>query len=79
MPYGSGGDGTDTQYWYVGYDKTLGVVVGHQGTDPSSFESDLVDAKFELINLDSTLFPGVSSSVEAHDGFLGSHSRCVLL
>lgn len=30
VTYGSGGDGAVTQYWYVGYDQTLGIVVGHQ-------------------------------------------------
>ncbi|KAI5123191.1 hypothetical protein M0805_003958 [Coniferiporia weirii] len=75
LPTASGGDGTDVQYWYVGFDPTLNrVIVAHQGTDPSSFESDLVDAKFALTNLDSSLFPGLSSSIEVHDGFAKSQA-----
>jgi len=36
-PFASGGDGSDTQFWYVGWDPTLSsVVVAHQGTDPTS-------------------------------------------
>lgn len=32
----SGGDGSDTQFWFVGYDPTLQeVIVSHQGTDAS--------------------------------------------
>ncbi|KAI5123194.1 hypothetical protein M0805_003961 [Coniferiporia weirii] len=70
VPTASGGDGSDVQYWYVGYDPALNtVVVAHQGTDPAKFESDLTDAKFFLTNLDSTLFPGLDSSIEVHNGF----------
>ncbi|KAI0258698.1 hypothetical protein BC834DRAFT_974875 [Gloeopeniophorella convolvens] len=70
QPVASGGDGTDIQYWYVGWDPAQStVIVAHQGTDPTSFEADLTDGKFELETLDSSLFPGVSSSVEVHDGF----------
>ncbi|KAF8329761.1 lipase [Cantharellus anzutake] len=75
--YGTGGNGADTQYWYVGYDPNhLGaIVVGHQGTDASKLKADLVDADFFLENLNPTLFPGVPASVRAHNGFLGTHSR----
>ncbi|KDQ61916.1 hypothetical protein JAAARDRAFT_66920 [Jaapia argillacea MUCL 33604] len=56
-PVASGGDGDSVQFWFVGYDPTLAsVIVAHQGTDPSQI-------------LDPSLFPGVSSSVTAHDGF----------
>jgi len=70
VPIASGGDGDDVQFWYVGFDPTLNtIVVGHQGTDPSEFASDLTDGDFFLGSLDSSLFPGVSSSVEVHSGF----------
>ncbi|KZS95526.1 lipase [Sistotremastrum niveocremeum HHB9708] len=70
QPIAAGGDGDDVQFWYVGFDKASNsIVVAHQGTDTSEFEADLTDAKFELETLDPTLFPGISSSVEVHDGF----------
>ncbi|KAI5123195.1 hypothetical protein M0805_003962 [Coniferiporia weirii] len=76
LPTASGGDGTDVQFWYVGFDPALNtVVVAHQGTDPSSFESDLIDADFFLTSLDSSLFPGLGSSIEVHNGFAGSQAQ----
>jgi len=69
-PFASGGDGSDTQFWYVGWDPTLSsVVVAHQGTDPTSFLAILTDIDFFLVGLDPTLFPGVPSSVQVHQGF----------
>jgi len=76
-PIASGGDGDSVQYWYVGYDPTLGeIIVAHQGTDPSEFEADLTDADFSLkqINTNSTLFPGISDSIEVHNGFLAEQA-----
>ncbi|KAH8989451.1 lipase [Lactarius akahatsu] len=70
QPVASGGDGGGTQYWYVGYSPSQStVIVAHQGTDTSEFLADLTDADFFLESLDSSLFPGVPSSVEVHDGF----------
>ncbi|KAF8555830.1 alpha/beta-hydrolase [Imleria badia] len=69
-PVASGGNGDSVQYWYVGYDPNLDtVVVAHQGTNPSEMESLVTDADFFLTNLDSTLFPGLSSDIEVHNGF----------
>jgi len=71
----AGGDGSDDPDWYVGYDSTLDtVIVGHEGTNSSSLTSYLEDADFFLESLDPTLFPGVSSSVEAHNGFQKTHA-----
>ncbi|KAI0339395.1 lipase [Trametopsis cervina] len=76
VPVASGGDGTDVQFWYVGFDPSLNtVIVAHQGTDPSSFVADLTDADFFLDSLDSTLFPGVSSDVEVHSGFAKEQAK----
>ncbi|KAJ3971599.1 lipase class 3 family protein [Lentinula raphanica] len=70
IPVASGGDGDAVQFWFVGFDPTLNsVIVSHQGTDSSKILPILTDAEFILKALDSSLFPGVSSSVEAHDGF----------
>ncbi|KDQ61915.1 hypothetical protein JAAARDRAFT_172360 [Jaapia argillacea MUCL 33604] len=75
-PVASGGDGDETQYWYVGYDPTLEtIIVAHQGTNPSEFLSLLTDGEIVYSSLDPTLFPGVPSSVEAHDGFQATQSR----
>jgi len=75
-PVASGGDGDETQFWFVGFDPTLQtVVVSHQGTDTSEILPLLTDGDIFMENLDSTLFPGVSSSVEVHSGFAGSQSR----
>ncbi|KZP01504.1 alpha/beta-hydrolase [Calocera viscosa TUFC12733] len=76
VPYATGGDDDDTPYYFIGYWPTENAaVVAHEGTDPTQFLSLLVDADFFLENLDSTLFPGLSSSIEAHSGFLAAHSR----
>ncbi|KAH9074975.1 lipase [Lactarius deliciosus] len=70
QPVASGGDGDATQFWYVGFSPSQNtVIVAHQGTDTSEFFADLTDASFTLKSLDPSLFPGVPSSVEAHNGF----------
>ncbi|KAI9458384.1 lipase [Lactarius psammicola] len=76
QPSASGGDGSAVQFWYVGWDPTLSsVVVAHQGTNPTSILADLTDANFFLTNLDSTLFPGLSSSIQVHSGFAAEHAK----
>ncbi|KAF8957116.1 alpha/beta-hydrolase [Flammula alnicola] len=75
-PVASGGDGVSVQFWYVGFDPTLKtVIVGHQGTDASKIVPLLTDADFVLKNLNSTLFPGVSSAIKVHDGFAEEHAK----
>ncbi|KAG1738950.1 Alpha/Beta hydrolase protein [Suillus lakei] len=69
-PVASGGNGDSVQYWFVGYDPNLDtVIVSHQGTNPSEIMPLITDADFFLTSLDSTLFPGVSSDIEVHNGF----------
>ncbi|KAF9563620.1 alpha/beta-hydrolase [Agrocybe pediades] len=76
QPIASGGDGIDVQFWYVGIDPTLqSVIVGHQGTDPSKIVPLVTDADFSLENLDSTLFPGISSDIKVHSGFADEHAK----
>ncbi|CAE6439007.1 unnamed protein product [Rhizoctonia solani] len=71
VPYATGGDGDSVPKWYVGWWPTQStVVVGHQGTNPAQLESLLTDAEVVWDTLSSSLFPGVSSSVKAHDGFM---------
>ncbi|KAG7094313.1 hypothetical protein E1B28_007915 [Marasmius oreades] len=75
-PVASGGDGDSVQFWYVGYDPTLAtVIVGHQGTDFSKLDAILTDANFFLENLNPSLFPGVPSSVQVHNGFADEHAK----
>ncbi|KAI0085773.1 lipase [Irpex rosettiformis] len=79
-PVASGGDGNGTQFWYVGYDPTLKtVVVAHQGTDTSQILADLTDADIIRETLDSTLFPGISSSVTVHSGFANEQAKTATL
>jgi len=76
IPTASGGNGDGTQYWFVGYDPTLNeVIVSHQGTDVTEILSDLTDADFFLESLSTTLFPGLSSSIEAHNGFQSEQAQ----
>ncbi|KAI0062860.1 alpha/beta-hydrolase [Artomyces pyxidatus] len=76
IPVASGGDGSETQFWFVGFDPVQStVIVSHQGTDTSELLADLTDADFFLGNLDSSLFPGVPSEVEIHSGFAASQAR----
>ncbi|TFK47200.1 alpha/beta-hydrolase [Heliocybe sulcata] len=75
QPVASGGDGSDKQYWFVGYDPSLDtVIVSHQGTDPSEILPLITDADIDKTTLDSTLFPGISSSIEVHAGFAESQA-----
>ncbi|CAE6435544.1 unnamed protein product [Rhizoctonia solani] len=76
VPFASGGDGVTTPYWYVGYYPAISsVVVANQGTDPSKFVPLLIDGDFGLDNFDPTLFPGLSTNLKAHGGFLDAQNR----
>ncbi|KAH9933627.1 lipase [Epithele typhae] len=76
IPLATGGDGSVTQYWYVGYDTALQeVIVAHQGTLTSAILPLLEDLFIAQSNLDSSIFPGVKSSVKVHSGFKNSHAR----
>ncbi|KAJ7173672.1 lipase [Mycena filopes] len=75
-PVASGGDGGATQFWFVGADTALGtVIVSHQGTDPTQILSLVTDSEFFLKSFDPTLFPGISSSVEGHSGFVDEQAK----
>jgi len=69
-PVASGGDGSDVQFWFVGFDPSLStVIVSHQGTNPSQILPLITDADIITTTLDPTLFPGIDSSIEVHSGF----------
>ncbi|KLO07429.1 lipase [Schizopora paradoxa] len=75
-PVASGGDGSDTPFWYVGFDPTLNTVISaHEGTNTSSILSLLTDANVAFTNLDSKLFPGVPAAVQVHSGFAASQAQ----
>ncbi|KIY63329.1 lipase [Cylindrobasidium torrendii FP15055 ss-10] len=75
VPTATGGNGDDIQFWFVGYSPSLSsVIVSHQGTDPSSIESLLVDGDLVRGELDSSLFPGISDDVHVHKGFRDAHA-----
>jgi hypothetical protein len=79
-PVASGGDGDSVQFWYVGIDSTLEtIIVAHQGTNPEEILADVTDADFFLEALDPTLFPGLSSSIEAHNGFQAEQAKTATL
>ncbi|KAH9936333.1 alpha/beta-hydrolase [Fomitopsis serialis] len=72
----TGGDGNAVQLYYVGYwPSENAVVVAHEGTDPTQFLSDLTDVDIATENLDSSLFPGVSSDVWVHSGFANEQAQ----
>ncbi|KAE9411361.1 alpha/beta-hydrolase [Gymnopus androsaceus JB14] len=72
----AGGDGNDIQNFFVGFSPSLSsIIVAHEGTNPIELESDLTDVGVLLVGLNSTLFPGVSSSAEVHDGFRDEHEK----
>ncbi|KJA28316.1 hypothetical protein HYPSUDRAFT_33656 [Hypholoma sublateritium FD-334 SS-4] len=76
IPTASGGDGSSVQFWYVGFSPSQNtVIVAHQGTDTAEIEADATDIDAVLENLDSTLFPGLSSSIEAHSGFANEQAK----
>ncbi|KAH8994385.1 alpha/beta-hydrolase [Lactarius hatsudake] len=72
----TGGDGADTQYYYVGFwPAQSAVVVAHQGTDPSKLQALITDLEAKLVGLDPVLFPNISSGVKVHHGFEKEHKK----
>ncbi|KAH9935089.1 alpha/beta-hydrolase [Epithele typhae] len=76
QPTLTGGDGNAVQFYYVGYwpDQNA-VIVSYQGTDPTQLLADLTDLDFFQQPFDSSLFPGVPSSVQVHGGFADQHAK----
>ncbi|KAF9481531.1 alpha/beta-hydrolase [Pholiota conissans] len=71
-----GGDGSDIQIFFVGFSPSQNsIIVAHEGTDPTQLLSDLTDVDILMGSLSSTLFPGVSSSVQVHEGFRDEHAK----
>lgn len=71
-----GGNGRNFPAYFVGYwPGNDTIIVAHQGTDPTSLLSLLVDGNVRKSSLDPTLFPGVPLSVLVHSGFARAHAR----
>ncbi|KAE9386984.1 lipase [Gymnopus androsaceus JB14] len=76
IPVASGGDGSDVQYWFVGYDPTLStVIVSHQGTNVDTILPIITDADFFLTPIDTSLFTTVNSGVYVHNGFATEQAK----
>jgi len=75
-PTATGGDGVDVQFWFVGFHPPLNaIVVAHQGTDPKVILPLVTDVDFFLKPLNSTLFPGLSSDIQVHNGFADEQEK----
>ncbi|KAG8991180.1 hypothetical protein FRB94_009798 [Tulasnella sp. JGI-2019a] len=73
VQYAAGGDGAATPHWYVGWSPSLAsIIVAHEGTDPTEFLSDLDDIEVLQSQPSTSYFPGISSGIWIHDGFLGT-------
>ncbi|PFH47693.1 hypothetical protein AMATHDRAFT_197673 [Amanita thiersii Skay4041] len=71
-----GGDGNFVQIFFVGFYPAMNsVVVAHEGTDPTQFLSLLTDANILMGSLDPSLFPGISSDAQVHEGFRDAHAK----
>jgi predicted lipase len=51
------------------------VIVAHQGTNPEEIAALATDADAFQVNLDSSLFPGIDSSIEVHNGFANEQAK----
>jgi hypothetical protein len=59
---------------FVGYYPPMSsIVVVYQGTDPFKFIPILTDLDFPLTSPDSSLFPGLPSGAQVHNGFLSAY------
>ncbi|TFL02233.1 lipase [Pterulicium gracile] len=79
IPTMAGGDGFDTQYWFVGWDPVLKtVVVGHEGTELVKIKPIVQDLRIILQPIDSVFFPGAPKEAKVHEGFLDAHEHSAL-
>ncbi|KLO07228.1 alpha/beta-hydrolase [Schizopora paradoxa] len=76
LPNITGGDGSTTRYWYVGYDPTLNtVIVSHEGASPGAMLSSLDAADSALTPLDQAYFGGISTDIKVHKNLANEHLR----
>ncbi|KAJ3818995.1 alpha/beta-hydrolase [Lentinula raphanica] len=70
-----GNDGTIPMYFIAHDPSTDTIVVAHQGTDPNNLLSILNDAKFGLVDLNTTRFTAAAGRIQVHDGFQQTFER----
>ncbi|KIK50351.1 hypothetical protein GYMLUDRAFT_51247 [Collybiopsis luxurians FD-317 M1] len=71
-----GNDGTIPMYFIAHDPSTNSIVVAHQGTDPNNLLSILNDAKFGLVDLNTTRFTAAAGKgIQVHDGFQQTFER----
>jgi len=76
----AGGDDGLIPIYYIAYDPIENsVIVSHRGTDTKEMLSIANDLQFGLVNLDQTLFPNASPSIQVHDGFQKTFARTAAL
>ncbi|KAI0759694.1 lipase [Trametes elegans] len=76
IPIAAGGDGDNTQFWFVGYDPDQEeIVVSHQGTNFSLLLPVLEDVNIIPRHLNPTLFPGLSQDILVHSGWADHQER----
>ncbi|KAH8989474.1 hypothetical protein EDB92DRAFT_1947423 [Lactarius akahatsu] len=75
----SGVEGTEIQYWFVGYDPDhITVIVVHQGTNVTHMVASTKRSPaspYLKVTLDSDLFPSVPSSIKVHSRFSKDQAR----
>jgi len=71
-----GNDGTIPMYFVAHDPSTNTIVVAHQGTDPNNLLSILNDAKFGLVDLNTTRFTAAAGKgIQVHEGFQETFER----
>ncbi|KAF8800420.1 lipase class 3 family protein, partial [Phlegmacium glaucopus] len=76
IPVASGGDGSSVQFWYVGFSPSQGTaIVAYQGADTSQIQAHYTYADLLSGPLDSTLFPGISSSIQVNNDYANEHAK----
>lgn len=72
----AGGDGGEIPRFFIAQDPdSQTIVVAHQGTDPENLLSDLNDAEFAQVAMNSTRFPSAAKGSLVHDGFQKTQGR----
>lgn len=73
--HAAGDDALIPQYFIAHDPATQSIVVAHQGTHTSSILSILNNVQIDLVNLNSTRFPGADANIRVHDGFQKTFER----
>ncbi|RDB27699.1 Lipase [Hypsizygus marmoreus] len=72
----AGGDDGLVPMYFIAIDQaTESVIVTHQGTESSSILSIVNDIQIQLVELNTTRFPGVDATIRVHSGFQKTFER----